>query len=93
MTLVVPKLEGLVLSVTNMPMEADCRSASGKGGDNSALVALGLMQHIRPDGKACSLIILATFAEFESDLIRMGTGAERWSSPVPRANCGENNQN
>jgi DNA invertase Pin-like site-specific DNA recombinase len=80
-TLVVPKLDRLARSVP------DARAIGDDLADRGIKLSLGgqVYDPADPMGKMF-FNILATFAEFEVDLLRMRT-ARAWPSPAPKASC------
>ena len=86
-TLVVPKLDRVARSVP------DARAIADRLRERGVKLALGraLYDPGDPMGKLF-FNILATFAEFEADLIRMRTRGA-WPSPAPRVNCAARNPN
>ena len=86
-TLVVPKLDRLARSVPDARAVADLLRERG------VKMALGrtLYDPDDPMGKMF-FNILATFAEFEADLIRSAP-ARAWPSPAPKENCAASSPN
>ena len=78
-TLVVPKLDRLAPSVPDARATGDSLSAGG------VRLSIGGTVCDRPVGKMF-FNILATFAEFEFDLLRMRTTVRKWAAP-PRGNA------
>ena len=87
-TLVVPKLDRLARSVP------DARAIADRLRERGVKLALGraLYDPGDPMGKLF-FNILATFAEFEADLIRMRTRERAWPSPAPGGNCAASSPN